>query len=261
MAIRGSIILRVSLFMLLCGLGVATAAPLSKCFPEWRPELLIGSITTLWALVLTIVFVRWEGLALHDVGAAPDQRTAGRLSLGLVIGLALVLSWAAILAIAGRVRWIPNVNGNAPSTRWAFLGFAAISCREELAFHGYPLRRLERTFGIWPAQLLIALAFVAEHRLGGMSWAKALLGPGFGSLAFGMAAIASDGLAVPIGLHAAWNIGHWTLGFKGDDGLWTVVTPSGQEERSELVAMTVYVVLMASATFAFWLWNRRRQIA
>jgi membrane protease YdiL (CAAX protease family) len=179
----------------------------------------------------------------------------------LVIGLALVVSWAAILAIAGRVRWIPNVNGNGPSACWEFLGFATLSCREELAFHGYPLRRLERTFGIWAAQLLIALAFVAEHRLGGMSWARAFLGPGVGSLLFGMAAIASDGLAVPIGLHAAWNIGHWTLGFKGDEGLWEVITASGKEERSELAAMTAYVVLMALAMFAFWLWNRRRQIA
>jgi hypothetical protein len=49
-----SAIVRVVLFMLLCGIGVAAAAPLAKRYPEWQPELLVGSTTTLLALGLTI---------------------------------------------------------------------------------------------------------------------------------------------------------------------------------------------------------------
>jgi membrane protease YdiL (CAAX protease family) len=256
-----SAIVRVVLFMLLCGIGVAAAAPLAKRYPEWQPELLVGSTTTLWALGLTILFVRQEGLGLADVGAAPDRWTLGRLSLGLLVGMALISSWAALLSIAGHVRWTRHVNGDFATAGWAILGFSALACREELAFRGYPLRRLQRTFGLWTAQVLVALAFAAEHRLSGMSWTMSLLGPGVGSFLFGMAAIASDGLTVPIGVHAAWNIGHWSLGLKGAGGLWTAVTPPGQEERSERVAMAAYIFVMALATLAFWLWNRRRHIA
>jgi membrane protease YdiL (CAAX protease family) len=164
--IRLSVIGRVFLFIFLCGIGLAMAGPLAKDFPGWRPELLIGLTTALWALGLTTVFVRWEDLALHDVGAWPDRRTAGRLSLGLLIGMALIASWAANLGLSGRVHWVPNGKSEYATACWAFLGFAALSCREELAFHGYALRRLKRTFGVWPAQLLVALVFVAEHRLG-----------------------------------------------------------------------------------------------
>jgi len=36
-----------------------------------------------------------------------------------------------------------------------------------------------------------------------------------------MAALATKGLALPIGLHAAWNIGDWARGGKGTGGYGT----------------------------------------
>lgn len=132
----------------------------------------------------------------------------------------------------------------------------ALSCREELGFRGYPLRRLERSFGLWEAQIIVALVFALEHMAGGWPWERALLGAGVGSLLFGMAAIATEGLALPIGLHAAWNFGDWMLGGKGSAGLWKPVVEEGRQGRAQLVG-TAYLVAIGSATFAFWIWNRR----
>jgi membrane protease YdiL (CAAX protease family) len=138
------------------------------------------------------------------------------------------------------------------------LGYLALSCREELAFHGYPLRRLDSLFGLYPAQLLIALLFAAEHVLGGYSWANALMGASTGSLMFGMAALATRGLAVPIGLHAAWNFGQWIIGGKEIPGLWIAVIEREFRVSVERASMISYLVVMGMATCCFWLWHRRR---
>jgi O-acetyl-ADP-ribose deacetylase (regulator of RNase III) len=46
-----------------------------------------------------------------------------------------------------------------------------------------PLRRLNRTFGPWAAQVVVALVFALEHQAGCYNWTHAL----FGALLFGMA--------------------------------------------------------------------------
>jgi membrane protease YdiL (CAAX protease family) len=153
----------------------------------------------------------------------------------------------------GQVRWVRAPGPELTFGAIVLIGYLALSCREELAFHGYPLRRLQSRFGVWPAQLMVAAAFAIEHRVGGWPWADAFLGAGVGSLLFGMAAIASRGVAVPIGLHAAWNFGQWALGLRSSPGIWKSIVP----ERNHFVGMMIYVAVFGTATIAIALWNRR----
>jgi membrane protease YdiL (CAAX protease family) len=213
------------------------------------------------AFGLTILFLYWDRLRLNDVGAAADRFTPVRLLTGFLMGLVVVTLWASISAATGYVRWERGSEIGFLAPFSALVAYLALSCREELAFHGYPLRRLQRPLGVWGAQLFVAFVFAVEHRLGGYSWPNALFGAGVGSLLFGMAAIATRGLAVPIGLHAAWNFGQAMLGLRGQPGLWKAIVEPGQEERTETATMIVYVVVIASATLAFWLWHRRRNEA
>jgi membrane protease YdiL (CAAX protease family) len=136
--------------------------------------------------------------------------------------------------------------------------YVALSCREELGFRGYPLLRLKGLCGVWGAQIIVALAFAAEHMAGGLPFSRAILGAGVGSLMFGMAALATRGLAVPIGLHAAWNFGDWILGGKGSPGLWQVVVEQGQQQRAQFVGTVGYIAVMSLATIAFWMWYRSK---
>jgi membrane protease YdiL (CAAX protease family) len=70
-----------------------------------------------------------------------------------------------------------------------------------------------------------------------------------------MAAIASRGLAVPIGLHAAWNIGDWTIGGKGSVGLWKTVMEHG---RSSFVPSEIsFLAVTGLGILVFSLWHRR----
>jgi membrane protease YdiL (CAAX protease family) len=67
-----------------------------------------------------------------------------------------------------------------------------------------------------------------------------------------MAALATRGLALPIGLHAAWNFGQWMIGEKETPGLWRPVVAGGPSAHADHVAMIAYIVTFAVATLAFW---------
>lgn len=249
---------RVALFMITCALVLIAAGVAMPTLPDLWSQVILGVSTSLVTFALTKVFARWDGLELKDVGAAIASRSWLRLAIGFLIGLGLVGLQASMVGVVGRTRWVrsPEVGFSATST--ALAAYLVLSCREELAFRGYPLRRLDCLFGPYAAQLLVALAFAIEHVAGGYSWTNAMLGVATGSLLFGMAALATRGLAIPIGLHAAWNFGQWVLGGKEMPGLWRAVNPQEVQPHLERVGMISYVIVMVLATFAFWCFYKRR---
>jgi membrane protease YdiL (CAAX protease family) len=250
-----------ALFMVGCAIVLPVAAPVVPKLPGRWPEFLIGAVACFWAFALTVLFVRRERIRLGDVGVGLSRRSVPHLVSAFLAGLLLVGLWASISAAAGYVRWARASEVGFASMSASLIVYLVLSCREELAFRGYPLRRLEGPFGIWGAQLIVAMVFAAEHRAGGWPWTQALFGSGVGSLLFGMAAIATRGLAVPIGLHAAWNFGHWALGMKGEPGVWKAVVEEGRDGHAQLIGTISYLVVMGSATLAFWLWHRRMRQA
>jgi len=235
---------------------LATIAPLAPLGSEPTRMLFIGALASFGAFCMTLLFVRWDGLRLGDIGAWPDRRSPLRLAFGFLIGLFLVGLHTGMVGSAGHVKWVRGSGIGFPDAMITLIAFLLLSFREELAFHGYPLRRFKTLFGLWGAQLIVAIAFALEHKAGGNSWKNAFLGAGVGSLLFGMAAIATRGLALPIGLHAAWNLGDWLRGGKGSSGYLKAVVENGFEERTEIVGMTSHVLVMCSATLAFWWWYR-----
>jgi uncharacterized protein len=255
-SLRWRVLGRVVLFFLACATVLAMTVPLTSKIPGLWPNFVLGAIASLGALTLTALFVRWDGLRMGDVGAAPVRGSLPRFALGFLIGLLLVALCGSISAVASHVQFVRAPAVGFAETSITLITFIALSCREELSFHGYPLRCLERSFGLWSAQIIVAVVFAAEHMAGGWPWTRALLGACVGSLAFGMAAIATRGLALPIGLHAAWNFGDWMLGGKGLSGIWTAVVEEGQQGRAQLVRTIGYLAVMGSATIAFWIWYR-----
>ncbi|HEX3070461.1 MAG TPA: type II CAAX endopeptidase family protein [Thermoanaerobaculia bacterium] len=254
---RWVVLLRVVIFIVACAVVLAAVSPIAAKMPDKWPELLTGLLASLGAFALTLLFVRWERLRLDDVGTAINARSVTRLAFGFLIGLLLVALWATILAASGSMRWARASGCGFSSAAMALAAYLALACREELAFRGYPLRRLDQRFGFVFAQLFVALVFAAEHKLGGWPWSRALAGAGVGALLFGMAAIASRGLAVPIGLHAAWNFGQWALGLYGGPAFWKPVAEQGRDGRAPFAESAAYIGVFGSATLAFWLWRRR----
>jgi membrane protease YdiL (CAAX protease family) len=247
---------RAFLFVVSCAVVLAVAASATRNIAQPWSSLVIGTVAGMGAFALTLLFVRWEGIRLVAVGAKPGRRSLPRFAFGFLVGLVLAALHALVVGASGHVRWIRGQEAGFAAMTISLIAYIALSCREELSFRGYPLRRLEGPYGVWGAQLIVALLFAVEHMVGGISWWHALLGSGVGSILFGMAAISTRGLAVPIGLHAAWNFGQWVLGEKDSTGIWKMVTQAGFQERVDLGVTIGYVVVMGCATLGFWWWHR-----
>ena len=243
--------------LLLIGSGMLSGMlpkHLQQVLHSWQ-LIVFGPVTSLGALALTVLLVRIEKISLEDVGVAIQRRSPVRFIIGFLIGLSLVALNTAMVSVTAGLRWMWVPEASFAAVMLTLVGFLAGSCGEELGFRGYPLRRLNRIFGLWTAQTIVAAAFAVYHLWVGWSWMSAVIGTTAGSLLFGMATIASRGLALPIGLHAAWNFGEWAVGAKGSPGLWKGVPES--QRSSGVSVMVSYIVVAGLGILAFWLWHRR----
>ena len=247
---RGGNIGHVAFFLLIC--------------VNWYPAIGLGSlglVVNVAVFVATFVFVRWDGVRLADVGVALGRGSVRRAMAGFGIGLLLVAIHTAITASVAPIRWVPAEDPSLSRTLMWFLILVFFATREEWAFRGYPLRRLAARWGPWPAQITLAIVFAMEHAVGGASWQNAMLGAGAGALLFGTAALASGGLALPIGMHVAWNFGDWLRGGRGGGGVWDMVVGDGLTDRVDAVALGVYLILVAAASLGLARWGRWRSAA
>jgi hypothetical protein len=245
------------LFLFLCALLLAFASHMTLALsPRWSP-LMVGIATSIATFALTALFLRWDRLPLKEAGARPTRRSGTRVIIGFACGLFLAAVHICLVLLAGHVRIVRSPGIGVAAVVLPFLTYVALACREELAFHGYALRRLEQSFSLWGAQIAIAFVFAAEHVLGGVTWVHALSGAAIGSLLFGMATLATRGLAVPIGMHAAWNFGQWIVGGKDSPGFWKQVVESGFEKRVDLTMSISYMLVFLSATAVFWILCRK----
>lgn len=254
-----TIVLRTFGFLIACPVILIIAGPLTKIVSPESAPLVVGTITSVLTLLLTILFVRWDGLTLRDVGASLSTHTPSRFLVGFVVGITIVGLQDLIIYAGGHTHWIAN-NAHHPSfgiVLLVFAGYLMLALREELAFRGYPLRRLDSAWGMWGALLLVSIVFTLEHTAGGWTWSHSLLGPPAGALLFGMAALATRGIAVPFGIHTAFNFGQWLMGQKEIAGMWTPVVDRGFDRQADTLGYIGYLGGVLIAASGFWLWKRR----
>ncbi len=206
---------------------------------------------------LNLLFVRWEGLSLRDIGLVLNRGSIFRVGIGFLIGLILATLQALLTSAFGHVQLIRNPAPGFIYIFGYFLLYLLVACREELAFRAYPLRSLVRVLGSWKGQLIIAIIFSLEHLISGMTWKMAILGSGTGAILFGIAALKTKGIALPIGLHTAWNFGQWSWGFKNMPGILEAVVKKGYESRVENNGLLAYLFVMGLAILVFYLYHNK----
>jgi membrane protease YdiL (CAAX protease family) len=250
---------RVLLFCLGCAVILAISSGFTKGLNQPWPILVPVSISITGAFVLSVLFVHWEKLKLRDIGITPSKRSVSHFLIGIVIGSFLVaFRTTLLLLISGHIKLVRTDGVDYKSILTSIVVYLLLACREEIAFRGYPLQSLNRTIGLWSAQIIVALVFALEHIVGGMHLWQALLGTGIGSIVFGMAAITTKGLAAPIGLHASWNFGQWLLGFKDNTGLWNTIVEKGYIDSTERLGMITYLLVMIMAITVFYYYYHRQ---
>lgn len=253
---------RVLLFFVCCAIILMSASRLTQEFTfslQWI-NLIIGLITAIASLGLTLLFLRLERMHPEQIGLVPDSNSFLRTIIGFIIGSIMAALLPCMLLITGHIKFIFTTEGmSCVSVGSALFLYLLLSCREQLAFHAYPLLRLNKALGIWAAQFIVAIVFILEHKAGGNTWTNAL-SAGIGSLLFGMATLSTKGMAIPIGIHAAWNFTQSVLGFKNEEpGFLKALIEKGYEKPVEQAAYIFYALIMCSAFLVFYYhWKRQR---
>jgi membrane protease YdiL (CAAX protease family) len=248
------VLVRVALFWV-CTLAILLGVGMLRFLvPAPVRALAWGLASSLAIAALTWAYLQWEGRDAGSVGLRLQRGSWPRFVLGIAMGLALYAVYLALVTIVtGSVRLVPAAGVDARATALAIATYLALSSMEELGFRGYPLRRLEERIGRLSALGIGAVAFGLLHLAYGWSLSTAMVGAVAGGFLFGMAALVSRGLALPIGLHAAWNIAGWAVGEKGGTGIWRLVAEDQAVPYAATAGALGFVGVMASAAIAFWI--------
>lgn len=218
--------------------------------PEPFRPLFWGALSSGLIWGTTLLFLRRGKSRLQDIGLVPDRRSPLQLGFGLAVGLAVFgLNILAVVLMAGlRLERGPTPD---PINRFLVVaGTFATACMEELGFRAYALRTLASSFGAWPAQVAVAIGFGLCHLAFGWPWNTVLLGVIPSALLFGAAAVASGGIALPIGIHAGLNLARWMI---GDTGFWRPLAEPQAGDRISSVATITSLAITLLTALAFWL--------
>lgn len=255
-------LLRMSRVLAFWGAAIAIllgAGFLRGMVPPALGPLTWGLISSLALYALIRLFLRIDRCSLSDVGLAWTSSSPIRFVAGLGLGVA---TYAAILLasslVLGPIRLGPGAPPAGPAVALIIAGLTALAVMEELAFRSYAFWTATRTLGIWPAQLLAAVAFSLLHVAYGWPTSTVLLGVFPSAILFGMAALVSGGLALPLGVHLGINVGRWMTGEADGAGLWTLDTSGLDPERAATLAPLIGAVVPVAVALALFARYRRR---
>lgn len=224
--------------------------------PERWSQMAWGLTNVAAILPLSLCFLRRATLSPREAGLVPGPVSLPRLITGISIGSVVYgLNILALALIAGPIHFAPESAVDPGAIALTVCTILVLAAMEELGFRGYSLRILNWSLGYWPAQGIVALAFGLSHIAFGWSWENVLLGVIPSALLFGIAAMASGGLALPIGIHAGLNLARTLV--RADDGpaVWRIVVPEASRDRIAALAPFIGVAITLLAAFGIWRWG------
>ena len=173
----------------------------------------LAPLPVVFLLLVTWICMRLRRQRLAGVGLRLDA-TWGRHALaGIAFGATEMLAVAALILVAGGVRFeLDPARGLAALLQGVWF-FAWVAVLEELLFRGFVFQRLVDGIGAPAALLLMGALFAVAHwsnpGMEGSSVAWATLDNALGAILLGLAWLRTGSLALPIGIHFGWN---WTQG-------------------------------------------------
>jgi uncharacterized protein len=249
-------LLRVAAFFIAFNLIMYAASVPKGMAPRWAADIVWGGLASLGIYAFTLFLLAREQRSRSELGLVPDRRSAARLIGGLLIGTTVWGAQMGLISLTLGPLTMSAVAVLPSATTWLAIitSFLALSAMEELGFRAYILRTLIPVLGVWPTQLAVAALFGLWHLVFGWPWQTVLMGVVPSGLLFGVMVVRSNGLAMPIGLHAALNIGLWSVGAKETPGAWIINTSPAHTARVETFAPLVgmAVTLLTTALIARW---------
>ena len=120
---------------------------------------------------------------------------------------------------------------------------------EEVGFRAYPLMILKDKVGVRNSIIITSVLFALYHIANGWTIQNSFLGAGVWGIIFGLAAIYSNGISMPTGMHYAANLTTSAFGISDDSfNLWTLKQYNGltlkNYQSSELTTFIPQISLL-----------------
>ena len=174
--------------------------------------------------------------SLDELWGTFDARWLKELGLGAAIGAGMMSLTALVLLIGGWVNLELTAGWVASQGLTALSVFIPAAMAEELLFRGFSFQRLIDGLGSWPAQILMGSFFMLIHEgnpnMEGTAKVVASINIFAASILLGLSYLRTRSLAMPFGLHLAWNLvqgpvlGFGVSGIQGR-GVFTPTTADG----------------------------------
>ncbi|HVW98726.1 MAG TPA: type II CAAX endopeptidase family protein [Mucilaginibacter sp.] len=218
-----------------------------------------GGLFTIW------LFSKLRAFSYAEAGIRLNNRSPLKFLLGVIIGLVFFLM--LLMAFIGLTPASIRFSGHGFSTEalLQILALLPLALMEEIAFRSYPQQELNQRYGVWVSQVVMALVFGFYHILYGWDPLTAFTGPFVWAFLFGLAAIVSRGIALPLGIHFSLNAGQLIAGLNGTSpaALWVISYPRGMaqavQQQSQLTGMLLHGVLWIILLLLTYYWNRRQK--
>ena len=258
-----SLVKSISFIVLYLILGAVLSQLKSLFQPEFE-RYAQGILGTIGAIITVIIFLRIEKKSFKDYGLNWEKTSLKKFILGLSLGIVLAAGMMLSQVLySGLVMSFNNDVNLVTFLPWS-LAFIPLAFMEEIAFRSYPLIRLNKSFGLRTTQIILAILFAVYHML--MMWSPkaSILGPGIWALAYALTAVASNGIAVPTGLHFGLNFVQSVIGGQeGIEPIWNLDYPLGVSESSisanENFGLGLQISLLVLSVLATEIYIRKKK--
>ena len=163
--------------------------------------------------------------------------------MGVLAGIVLMglLTFSVIYFSNFKVE--TNSNSNLLNFLLCTVPFIPLAFMEEVGFRAYPLILLKDKTGIRNSIIITSLLFALYHIANGWTIQNSFLGAGVWGIIYGLAAIYSNGISMPTGMHYAANLTTSAFGISNDSfNIWILKQDNGMSlENYESSQLTILI--------------------
>lgn len=254
-------------WVLFTGLLFLAGSFLSPVFPPRWERFVYGISGTVAAFTAVWILLKTEKQSFADYGLTWKRDTFWKFIKGLAIGTVVFAGIVLILLIFTELQLVRTKTQWNPLALLWYLSILPLALMEEVAFRSYTFIKLNKVFGLWITQIIIALGFAGYHIAQGWDWQMAVWGPSIWALVFGLAAVWSNGIALPTGIHVALNVIQQLISLKTGnyDAYWefTYKTDETAEavHQASTVGLITQVLVFASAVMMTGFYLRKQKMS
>jgi membrane protease YdiL (CAAX protease family) len=196
------------------------------------------------AFMVAWIFISAERKSLADYKLVWQRDTLLKFFKGIAIGVASFLAIVLVLVLFANLEINRNPEAWTAWTLFWYLSIIPAALMEEIAFRSYPFLKLNDAFGLRVTQLTVAVVFALYHVALGWNIVTAFLGPGIWAFVFGIAAIRSNGIALPAGIHVGLNVTLTILGMGGAGHESLFSTSQTESDANAIVGLSTRIVVL-----------------